>query len=209
MISTAKLGITFGAKTLFENVSLKFHPGECYGLIGANGAGKSTFLKILSGEIESTEGEIILEKDKTISVLSQNQFEFDEHKVLETVMMGHKKLYKLYAERMELYSKTELTNEEGERIGTIEEEFSELDGYSAESDAASMLNDLDIINDYHEKKMGELESGEKVRVLLAQALFGNPDVLLLDEPTNQLDYHSVLWLEKFLMEFKNTIRSIF
>ncbi|RAP38981.1 hypothetical protein DID80_01220 [Candidatus Marinamargulisbacteria bacterium SCGC AAA071-K20] len=205
MISTAKLGITFGAKTLFEDVSLKFHPGECYGLIGANGAGKSTFLKILSGEVESTEGEVILESGKTISVLSQNQFAFDDYKVLETVMMGHKRIYELYKERMELYAKPELTNEEGERVGNLEEEFAELEGYTAEADAGSMLNDLGISNEIHEKKMGDLESGEKVRVLLAQALFGDPDVLLLDEPTNQLDYHSVLWLENFLMNFKNTV----
>jgi ATPase subunit of ABC transporter with duplicated ATPase domains len=205
MISTAQLSITFGAKTLFDDVSLKFHPGECYGLIGANGAGKSTFLKILSGEIESTEGDVILESGKTISVLSQNQFAFDEHKVLDTALMGHKRIYELYKERMDLYAKPELTNEEGERVGNLEEEFAELEGYTAEAEAASMLNDLGISNDMHDKKMEDLESGEKVRVLLAQALFGNPDVLLLDEPTNQLDYHSVLWLENFLMNFKNTV----
>lgn len=205
MISTAKLGMRFGAKTLFENVSLKFLPGECYGLIGANGAGKSTFLKILSGEIDATEGEVILEDGKTISVLSQNQFAYDEHKVLDTVLMGHKRIYALYKERMELYAKPELTNEEGERVGELEEEFAELDGYTAEADAASMLNDLGIGNDMHSKLMSDLESGEKVRVLLAQALFGNPDVLLLDEPTNQLDYYSVIWLENFLLNFKNTV----
>jgi ATPase subunit of ABC transporter with duplicated ATPase domains len=205
MISTSKLGITFGSKTLFENVNLKFLPGECYGLIGANGAGKSTFLKILSGQIESTEGNVIIDANNTISVLSQDHFAFDEHKVLDTVFMGHKKLYALYAERMELYDKAELTDQEGERIGLLEEEFGELDGYAAEANASTMLSDLGITNDMQDKLMSELEAGEKVRVLLAQALFGNPDVLLLDEPTNQLDYLSVLWLEKFIMNFKNTV----
>lgn len=205
MISTANLGISFGSKTLFENVSLQFHPGECYGLIGANGAGKSTFLKILSGQVESSEGEVIIDKGKTISVLSQDQFAYDEYKVLDTVLMGHKRIYALYTERMELYAKTELTNAEGERIGALEEEFAELDGYTAEADASTMLSDLGISNEKQDKLMKELEAGEKVRVLLAQALFGNPDVLLLDEPTNQLDYASVLWLEKFLMDFKNTV----
>jgi len=205
MISTAKLGISFSGKTLFENVSLKFFPGECYGLIGANGAGKSTFLKILSGQLDSTEGNVIIDPSRTISILSQDQFAFDNYKVLETVLMGHKKLYPIYAERMVLYAKDELTDKEGERIGELEEEFFEMDGYTAESDASSMLNELEITSEMQEKKMSELEAGEKVRVLLAQALFGNPDVLLLDEPTNQLDYLSTLWLEKFLLEFKNTV----
>jgi len=205
MISTSKLGISFGSKALFENVSLKFLPGECYGLIGANGAGKSTFLKILSGQLEATDGEVIIDKNKSISVLSQDQFAFDDYSVIETVLMGHKKIYPLYAERMVLYAKSELTDKEGERIGDLEEAFGELDGYAAEADAATMLDDLEIANAMHDKKMRELEAGEKVRVLLAQALFGNPDVLLLDEPTNQLDYLSALWLENFLMEFKNTV----
>ncbi|MFC1617045.1 ABC-F family ATP-binding cassette domain-containing protein [Candidatus Margulisiibacteriota bacterium] len=205
MISTAKLGINFGAKALFENVSLKFLPGECYGLIGANGSGKSTFLKILSGQLDSTEGEVIIDRNKRISVLSQDQFAYDEFPVIETVLQGNKNLYAIYAERMALYAKTELTNEEGTRIGYLEEEFFHLDGYTAESDAATMLNDLGIASNKHALKMSELEAGEKVRVLLAQALFGSPDVLLLDEPTNQLDYLSILWLEKFLLDFKNTV----
>jgi len=205
MIATEKLGIAFGSTTLFENVSLKFHPGECYGLIGANGAGKSTFLRILSGQIHATEGNVIIEKTKSISVLSQDQFAFDDYNVLETVLMGHKKIYLLYAERLALYAKSELTDKEGERIGLLEEEFGELGGYTAEANASTMLSDLGINNALQDKKMSELEAGEKVRVLLAQALFGNPDVLLLDEPTNQLDYLSVLWLEKFLMTFKNTV----
>jgi ATPase subunit of ABC transporter with duplicated ATPase domains len=205
MISTSNLGITFGSKVLFENVNLKFLPGECYGLIGANGAGKSTFLKILAGQIESTKGDVIIDVNDTVSVLSQDHFAFDEFKVLDTVLMGHKKLYPLYAERMELYAKPELTDKEGVRIGALEEEFGELDGYSAESDASTMLSDLGITNEMQDKLMSELDDGDKVRVLLAQALFGNPDVLLLDEPTNQLDYLSVLWLEKFIMNFKNTV----
>ncbi|MBT5855203.1 ATP-binding cassette domain-containing protein [bacterium] len=205
MISTAKLGINFGDKPLFEDVSLKFLPGECYGLIGANGAGKSTFLKILSGQLESTEGQVIMDDSQTLSFLSQDQFAYDDYKVLETVIMGNKKLYPIYAERMALYAKPEMTDAEGERVGNLEEEFGELDGYMAESDASTMLSDLGITNDMQDQKMNELEAGEKVRVLLAQALFGNPDVLLLDEPTNQLDYITVLWLEKFLMDFKNTV----
>lgn len=205
MISTAKLGISFGSKTLFEDVSLKFLPGECYGLIGANGAGKSTFLKLLAGDLDASEGEVIFDQNKTISILRQDHFAFDDHKVLDTVLMGHPRLYKIYAERMVLYSKTELTDKEGERIGELEEAFGEMDGYTAEADAATMLSDLGIPNERHDKQMNELEAGEKVRVLLAQALFGNPDVLLLDEPTNQLDYISVLWLEQFIMNFKNVV----
>jgi ATPase subunit of ABC transporter with duplicated ATPase domains len=205
MISTSNLSISFGSKILFENVNLKFLPGECYGLIGANGSGKSTFLKILSGQIESSEGQVIIDDNNSISVLSQDHFAFDEYTVLETVLMGHKKLYPIYAKRMELYAKPELTDKEGEEIGQLEEDFGELDGYSAEANASTMLDDLGISNDMQEKKMSDMESGEKVRVLLAQALFGDPDVLLLDEPTNQLDYLSVLWLEKFIQDFKNTV----
>ena len=205
MISTAKLGIAFGKTPLFENVSLKFQAGECYGLIGSNGAGKSTFLKILSGELESTSGEVIIDSAKRISVLRQDHFAFDSYNVLETVLMGDKKLYPIYKKRIELYAKTDLTDAEGEEIGLLEASFGELDGYTAESNASTMLNELGITNAMQDKTMNELDAGEKVRVLLAQALFGNPDVLLLDEPTNQLDYLSVLWLEKFIMSFKNTV----
>ena len=205
MISTAKLGITFGSVPLFENVSLKFQTGECYGLIGSNGAGKSTFLKILAGELESTSGEVIIDDSKRISVLRQDHFAFDAFNVLETVLMGDKKLYPIYKKRLELYAKTDLTDKEGEEIGILEESFGDLDGYTAESNASTMLNELGITNVMQDKTMNELDAGEKVRVLLAQALFGNPDVLLLDEPTNQLDYLSVLWLEKFIMSFKNTV----
>ena len=205
MIETENLSISFGGDSLFENVSIKFTDDNCYGLIGANGAGKSTFLKILAGDIEPSKGQVIIPKGKRLAMLRQDQFAYDEFKVINTVLMGHPELYKVYAERDELYSKAELSDEEGMRIGDLENEFAELDGYTAEAEAASMLNDLDIPNEDHEKLMKDLEPGLKVRVLLAQALFGNPDILLLDEPTNQLDYLSVLWLEKFLLNFKNTV----
>jgi ATPase subunit of ABC transporter with duplicated ATPase domains len=205
MIETENLSISFGGATLFENVSIKFNSENCYGLIGANGAGKSTFLKILAGDIEPSKGQVIIPKGKRVAMLRQNQFAFDNEKALNTVLMGHPELYKIYKERDELYSKSEMTEEEGIRIGELESEFAEIDGYTAEAEAATMLNDLDISNDHHEKLMKDLEPGIKVRVLLAQALFGNPDILLLDEPTNQLDYISVLWLEKFLFDFKNTV----
>ncbi len=205
MIHTAKLTISFGARALFEHVSVKFIQGNCYGLIGANGAGKSTFLKALSGEIEANEGEVIIENGKRMAVLHQDQYAFDEYKVLDTVIMGHKELYAIYAERMTLYAKGELNEKEGMRIGELESEFAEMDGYTAESDAATMLAELGIEESLHDKPMSHLESGEKVRVLLAQALFGNPDILLLDEPTNGLDYSTTLWLENYLLEFKNTV----
>ncbi len=205
MITTANLGIRFSGKALFESVNVKFTPGECYGVIGSNGAGKSTFLKILSGQIEDYEGDVILDKSARISTLSQNQFEFDDFSVFDTVMKGHDALYKVYKERLELYAKAELTDKEGEKVGLLEERYDELGGYIAEADAASLLDDLGISADKHELKMAELEASEKVKVLLAKALFGDPDVLLMDEPTNQLDYRTVLWLEKFLLNFKNTV----
>lgn len=205
MIHTAKVTVSFGERTLFEEVSVKFTPGNCYGLIGANGAGKSTFLKVLSGDIEPNEGEVIMEDGKRMAVLKQDQFAFDDYKVLDTVIMGHKELYSIYAERMALYAKGELNEEEGMKIGELEAEFAEMDGYTAESDAATMLAELGIEEPLHDKPMSSLESGEKIRVLLAQSLFGNPDILLLDEPTNQLDYATTLWLENYLLEFKNTV----
>lgn len=205
MISTSKLTVAFGAKPLFEDVSVKFFGGNCYGLIGANGAGKSTFLKVLSGDIDPSSGEVVIESGKRIAVLRQDQFAFDECQVLETVMMGHKELYEIYAKRNELYSKTDLTDDEGMLIGELEDKFGEMDGYSAESNAASMLSELGIDDSLHYLTMKELEAGQKIRVLLAQALFGNPDILLLDEPTNQLDYLSVLWLEQYLLDFENTV----
>ena len=205
MIHTAKLTVSFGARALFENVSVKFTAGNCYGLIGANGAGKSTFLKALAGDIEANEGDVIIEKNKRMAVLRQDQFAFDEYNVLDTVLMGYKALYDVYAERMALYAKGDLTEDEGMRIGALEGEFAEMDGYTAESDASTMLAELGIEEALHNKPMGSLESGEKVRVLLAQALFGDPDILLLDEPTNQLDYMTTIWLENYLLDFKNTV----
>ena len=205
MIETQNLTLSFAGSILFEDVNVKFVNENCYGLIGANGAGKSTFLKILSGEIEPTKGDVIIEKGKRISVLRQDQFFFDEVKVLDAVLMGHKKLYETYAERNVLYSKPSLNDEEGMRISELEMHYAEMDGYTIEADAATMLCDLGIEVELHDKLMKDIESGYKIRVLLAQALFGNPDILLLDEPTNQLDYESAQWLENFLMDFKNTV----
>jgi ATPase subunit of ABC transporter with duplicated ATPase domains len=205
MIHTSDLSLSFGGQVLFEDVSVKFLMGNCYGLIGANGSGKSTFLKILSGEIEASKGDVVIGKDKRIAVLKQDQFAFDEVIILETVLMGHEKLYKLYTERNELYAKTEYTEEEGMRIGELETDFAEMDGYAAESDAATILSELGINEELQGKKMKELDPGLKIRVLLAQALFGEPDILLLDEPTNQLDYLSALWLENYLQDFKNIV----
>tara|TARA_B100001989_G_C24539567_1_gene466680 strand:+ start:239 stop:1372 length:1134 start_codon:yes stop_codon:yes gene_type:complete len=205
MINTSGLTIAFSGKALYENVSVKFLPGNCYGLIGANGSGKSTFLKALSGDIEITQGHIGIEEGRRIATLSQDQFAFDEHLVLDTVLMGYKKLYAVYEERNRLYAKDDLTDDEGMRIGELEELFGDLDGYSAESDASILLNDLGLEDEIHYKLMSELEAGEKIRVLLAQALFGNPDILLLDEPTNQLDYKTILWLENYLLDFENLV----
>ena len=205
MITTSQLGLAFGGDALFEDVSVKFVPGNCYGLIGANGAGKSTFLKLLSGELDSTSGNIHIEDGKRIAVLKQDQFAFDDFSVIETVLMGHKELYDIFRERNELYSKSELSDEEGMRVGDLEVRFGEMDGYTAEADAGVLLSGLGLKDELHQKKMSELDPGEKIRVLLAQALFGNPDILLLDEPTNQLDYLSVIWLENYLLEFKNTV----
>jgi len=205
MIVVDNLGVSFSGNVLFEDVNLKFVPGECYGLIGANGAGKSTFLKVMSGDVDSTSGAVHIPDGCRLSMLRQDHFAYESHTVLDTVLMGHKPLYAVYEERMRLYDKAELTDAEGERIGELEALFGEMDGYVAESDAATMLADLGISTDKHDKPMAQLDGAEKVRVLLAQALFGDPDVLLLDEPTNQLDYLSVLWLEKFIMDFKNTV----
>lgn len=205
MITTNKLTVRFGSQTLFENVSVKFSPGNCYGLIGANGSGKSTFLKVLSGDIEATSGEVHIQKGQRIAVLKQNHFEFDEYKVIDTVIMGHKKLYDIMQERDRLYSKPDFNDADGLRVADLETEFAELDGWQAESMAATMLSDLGISNDLHYSLMSELAGSEKVRVLLAQALFGNPDILLLDEPTNHLDIETIVWLEEFLIDFQNTV----
>jgi ATPase subunit of ABC transporter with duplicated ATPase domains len=205
MISTNNVTLSYGKRVLFKDVCIKFTPGNCYGLIGANGAGKSTFLKILSGEIQPDKGEISVGNRERIAVLRQDQFAFDEETVFNTVIMGHEKLYKIMAEREQIYSKGDFSEEDGIRSAELEAEFAEMNGYEAESEAAVLLNGLGIPEELRSKTMKELEAGEKVRVLLAQALFGNPDVLLLDEPTNHLDLKSIAWLEDFLYRFSNTV----
>jgi ATPase subunit of ABC transporter with duplicated ATPase domains len=204
MISVSNVSLEFGQRKLFTKVNIVFSPGNCYGLIGANGSGKSTFLKILSGEIESSAGEVIIPEGKRLSILKQDQFAFDRYIVLTTVIMGHKRLYEIITEKDAVYAKTPFTDEDGMHASKLEEEFSELGGWNAESDAAKLLSDLGIEESLHSAQMTQLEAGQKVRVLLAQALFGNPDILLLDEPTNHLDVESCMWLEEFLCEFQNT-----
>ncbi|OPJ56896.1 ABC-F family ATP-binding cassette domain-containing protein [Alkalithermobacter paradoxus] len=205
MISTQNLSLRFGKRALFEDVNIKFTPGNCYGLIGANGAGKSTFLKILSGEIEPSTGEVVIEPGKRLAVLKQNHFEFDEFEVLKTVIMGHKRLYDIMEEKDALYLKPDFSEEDGIRAAELEGEFAELNGWDAEADAAALLIGLGIPREFHDKLMRDMDSNLKVRVLLAQALFGNPDILLLDEPTNHLDMESVKWLENFLANYQNTV----
>ncbi|HTG71444.1 MAG TPA: ATP-binding cassette domain-containing protein [Candidatus Udaeobacter sp.] len=205
MISTSGITLRYGKRALFEDVSIKFTPGNCYGLIGANGAGKSTFLKILSGEVEQSHGEVHITPGERLAVLKQNHYEYDESIVLETVMMGHKRLYEVMKEKDALYTKADFTDEDGMRAGELEAEFADMNGWEAESEAAEMLNGLGITPDLHDKKMAELSGNEKVRVLLAQALFGAPNILLLDEPTNHLDIESIRWLEDFLADYQGTV----
>lgn len=205
MLSTSNLALRFGKRTLFEEVTLKFTPGNCYGIIGANGSGKSTFIKILSGEIEQTSGEVSISKGERLATLKQNQFEYDEYQVIKTVMMGHQRLFEIMEERDALYAKPDFSDEDGIRASELEGEFAELYGWEAESEAAELLSGLGISDENHTKLMKELSGNEKVKVLLAQALFGNPDILLLDEPTNHLDIISIGWLEDFLEKFKNTV----
>ncbi|WP_321492293.1 ATP-binding cassette domain-containing protein [uncultured Desulfobacter sp.] len=205
MIFADNICLAYGKRVLFKDVNIMFKPGNCYGLIGANGAGKSTFLKILANEIEPDTGTVSVGPKERIAVLRQDHFAFDEHKVLDTVIMGHERLYRLMTEREAIYAKPDFSEEDGIRSGQIEIEFEEMNGYEAESEAAVLLKHLGIAEDLHDKKMKELEGGEKVRVLLGQALFGNPDVLLLDEPTNNLDIQSITWLQEFLFRFKNTV----
>ncbi len=205
MISTNNITLRYGKRTLFEDVNLKFTPGNCYGIIGANGAGKSTFIKILSGEIEQSSGHVIVTPGNRLATLKQDQFEYDEFQVLQTVMMGHRKLYTIMEERDALYSKPDFNDEDGIKAAELEGEFAELFGYEAESEAAELLSGLGINEEYQSKLMKDLKGNEKVKVLLAQALFGNPDILLLDEPTNHLDIVSIGWLEDFLDNFKNTV----
>ncbi|MDX5340281.1 MAG: ATP-binding cassette domain-containing protein [Cyclobacteriaceae bacterium] len=205
MISVDNLSLKFGKRTLFDEVNLKFTPGNCYGVIGANGAGKSTFLKILSGEIESTSGSVNITPGQRMAVLKQNHFEFDEVEVLKTVLMGHKKLYAIMEEKDAIYLKEDFSEEDGIRASELEAEFAEMDGWNAESDAAALLSGLGITEDLHYMQMKNLAGNQKVRVLLAQALFGNPDILILDEPTNDLDADTIVWLEDFLIDFKNLV----
>jgi len=205
MITVANVSLSYGERTLFKDVNLKFTPGNCYGIIGANGAGKSTFLKILSGEIEHDKGEIHFGKGQRVAVLGQDHFAFDAHRALETVVMGFKKLYELSREREAIYAKEEMTEEDGMRAGELEADFAELGGWEAEAQAGQLLSGLGLDEEDHERLMAELDESKKVRVLLAQALFGNPDILLLDEPTNGLDLESIAWLEEFLMDFPNTV----
>ena len=205
MLKTHDVSLRFGKRILFEDVTTRFSPGNCYGVIGANGAGKSTLLKVLSGEIDPTSGNISVAPGKRIAVLKQNQYEFDEFAVRETVLMGHKRLFKIMSEKDAIYAKSDFSNEDGMKVSDLEDEFAELNGWEAESEVSTLLSGLGIADELHEKKMAELSGNEKVKVLLAQALFGNPDIMLLDEPTNHLDIQSINWLEEFLTKFKNTV----
>lgn len=205
MISTSNISLSYGEQSLFKNVNIKFTPGNCYGLIGANGAGKSTFLKILSGEIEANTGEVIISSGERLAVLKQDHFQFDEYTVLKTVIMGHSRLYQIMEEKDVLYSKPDFSDEDGIKAAELEGEFADLNGWEAESEAATLLMGLGIEEALHDKEMADLTGVEKVKVLLAQALFGHPDILLLDEPTNHLDIKAIKWLEEFLLDFENTV----
>ena len=205
MISTQNVSLRYGDRALFENVSIQFTDGNCYGIIGANGAGKSTFLKILSGEIEPNKGEVIVPAGQRLSVLKQDHFAYDDEEVLKTVMMGNKRLYEIMVRKEELYAKEDFNDEDGIELAELEGEFMDMDGWNAETDAEILLNGLGVTSEYHNLLMRDLGDQQKVKVLLAQALFGNPDVLLLDEPTNHLDLKSITWLENFLLSFPNTV----
>ncbi len=205
MINSIGVTVRFGKRVLFEDVNIKFTKGNCYGLIGANGAGKSTFLKVLSGEIEPSKGEVSMDKGERLSVLKQDHYAYEEFKVIDTVIMGNNELYNIMKEKEEIYAKPDFSEEDGMKAAKLEERFAELDGWNAESDAAVLLNDLGIDTELHNKYMKEIEAKDKVKVLLAQALFGNPDVLLLDEPTNDLDIKAIDWLQEFLINFENTV----
>ena len=205
MISANNVTLRLGKKALFEDVNIKFTEGNCYGLIGANGAGKSTFLKILSGQLETTNGDIVITPGQRLSVLEQDHFKYDEYTVMDTVIMGNSRLYEIMKEKDAIYAKEDFTDEDGIRASELEAEFAEMDGWNAESDAATLLNGLGIDTDLHYNMMRDLNGSEKVKVLLARALFGNPDILLLDEPTNHLDLDAIAWLEEFLINFENTV----
>ena len=205
MIQATNVSVQFGGRSLFERVNVTFSPGNCYGIIGANGAGKSTFLKVLSGDLEPTKGEIHMTPGERLSVLKQDHFAYDEYEVVRTVLMGNPRLIEIMEEKDALYAKEDFSEEDGIKAGELEAEFADLDGWNAESDAEFMLNKLGVGDEYHYLKMAELPSDMKVKVLLAQALFGNPDILLLDEPTNHLDLAAISWLENFLLDFENTV----
>ena len=205
MLSTNGVTVRFGKRVLFEDVNIKFTKGNCYGLIGANGAGKSTFLKVLSGELEPSKGEVSMDKGERVSTLKQDHFAYEEYTLIDTVIMGNSELYKIMKEKEEIYAKPDFSEEDGLKAAKLEERFAELDGWNAESDSATLLNNLGIPGSEHYKLMREIEAKDKVKVLLAQSLFGNPDILLLDEPTNDLDLKSINWLQDFLIDFENTV----
>lgn len=205
MIQVNNVSLKFGKRVLFEDVNIKFTNGNCYGLIGANGSGKSTFLKILSGEIEITTGEVVISKNERLSILKQDHYQFDDKRVIDVVIMGNSKLYEIMEEKNKMYAQTEFSDEDGMKLANLEAEFMDLDGWNAESDASTLLNNLGVKEDYHYILMRELPVKLRVKVLLAQALFGNPDILLLDEPTNSLDIEAIKWLEEFLINFNNTV----
>ena len=208
MLQVINVSLNFGSRKLFSDVNLKFTKGNCYGVIGANGAGKSTFLKLLSGELETTKGEIILDKNERLSVLQQNQNAFDQETVLRTVLLGHKRLMQIWDEKDALYAKSNFSDEDGIKAGELEQEFAELNGWEAESNAESLLSEIGVDSNLFQTKMSEIDSKIKVKVLLAQALFGNPDILLLDEPTNNLDIKTIAWLENFLLNYENTVITV-
>lgn len=205
MLTVTDVSLRYGDKKLFEDVHLKFTPGNCYGVIGANGAGKSTFLKILAGEMEPQTGNVSIKPGQRIAMLKQDHFAYEEYPVIETVLMGHEKLYDIRQEKDAIYMKADFSEEDGIRAAELEAEFAEMNGWEAESDAAVLLKGLGIDEHLHDLKMAELTADQKVKVLLAQSLFGNPDILLLDEPTNGLDIQAIQWLEEFLINFENTV----
>ena len=205
MLSANNVTVRFGKRVLFEEVNIRFGKGNCYGIIGANGAGKSTFLKVLSGELEPSKGEVTKEKTERISVLKQDHFAFEDYTIIDTVIMGNSELYKIMKDKDAIYAKSDFSEEDGMKAAKLEERFAELNGWNAESDAAILLNDLGITSENHYKLMKEIDAKEKVKVLLAQALFGNPDILLLDEPTNDIDIKIIKQLQDFLINVENTV----
>jgi ATPase subunit of ABC transporter with duplicated ATPase domains len=205
MLNVSNLSVQFGKRILFDEVNTSFVKGNCYGIIGANGAGKSTFLKILSKNIEPNSGHVSLEPGKRMSVLEQNHFAFDEKQVLETVIMGNKELFKIKQEMDQIYAKPDFSDADSDRVGVLQLEYEEMDGWNAESSAAALLSNLDIKEELHYNLMSDLDGVQKVKVLLAQSLFGNPDVLIMDEPTNDLDFETIKWLENFISNYENTV----